>query len=70
MVVQQHELEQASREILAHVEMGLSKPIDLIEALTRRGLDEDLVRGTIWFLIDQGKLDLTRDRQLKVVQLV
>jgi DNA-binding transcriptional regulator PaaX len=66
MVVQAPEIERAEQEVLKAVGSGLSNPAVLIEKLATRGFDEELIRAAIWFLIDRGWLDLTRDWQLAV----
>lgn len=50
--------------ILSEVARGVTSPPEIIQLLKDRGMDEDLIRGSIWVLIDQGELDLTWDLEL------
>lgn len=66
MELERIDLESAEGEILSAVAAGSSSPTDLIRLLKSRQFDEDLIRGAIWLLIDQGRLDLTWDLQLQM----
>lgn len=68
MVIQAPDLEVTRNAILAEVKAGTTSPPEVIRVLKERGLDEDLIRGTIWFLIDEGLLDLSWDLKLAVPQ--
>lgn len=64
MVTQVLGLDDIKAAIVSEVARGISSPPEIIQLLILRGMDEDLIRGSIWVLIDQGELDLTWDLEL------
>ncbi len=54
MVVQIPGSDEVRAAILTEVTQGITSPPQIIETLKDRGMDEDLIRGLIWVLIDQG----------------
>jgi DNA-binding transcriptional regulator PaaX len=65
MTVQVREamLNEAERSILLESRNEIP-PAELIRTLKDKGLDEYSIRAAIWILIDDGKVELTRDRKL------
>lgn len=56
-------VEQAVVDVLRAHESIMS-PVALIDQLIAQGLREDFVRAAMWSLIDQRRIDVTRDRKL------
>ncbi len=65
MTVQVREamLDEAERSILIESRNEIP-PTELIRTLKSKGLDEYSIRAAIWILIDNGKVELTRERTL------
>ncbi len=65
MTVQAREamLDEAERSILIESRNEIL-PTELIRTLKSKGLDEYSIRAAIWILIDDGKVELTRERKL------
>lgn len=64
------EIELAQRSIMEKMKESGGRPIapgDVINDARERGqVSESVVRSTIWFLLDQDVISLTRDRKLVV----
>lgn len=57
---------RAEKAILAHTNEEIS-PSDLIEKLSRQGIDSYSIRAGIWMLIDEDKLCYNDARKLVAV---
>lgn len=56
-------LRRAEVSVIEEIDAPIA-PNDLIDRLTRRGLDDYVVRAAIWFLIDRGRIELRKDQLL------
>jgi DNA-binding transcriptional regulator PaaX len=56
-------LDKAEQAILLETRNEVP-PVELIKTLKNEGIDEYSIRAAIWILIDDGKIELTRDRKL------
>jgi hypothetical protein len=70
MVVEAGEVERTEQAILEIVGQGTTSPKELIEQVVAKGMNEDVIRAAIWFLIDQGRLNLTMSRKLEIATAV
>jgi hypothetical protein len=61
-------IEQVRDEVRETVRKSTSPmaPIELITRLRTLGLNENRVRGAMWYLLDQREIELTPDWKLRV----
>jgi hypothetical protein len=63
------ELNRVEQAILEELQASSApmSPYDLVAALKKHNLKEDIIRAAMWYLIDRREIDLTTDRQLRSV---
>jgi hypothetical protein len=45
---------------------GTAEPLEILARVTGNGVTDDLARSALWTLIDDGEIELTFDRKLRL----